>query len=98
MDATQADIYLVSRLDRSQVVGRPYIYLAVDTATQLIAGIYVGLEAGEQAVIRCLTNAAMDKVEFCRQYGIDIQKKNGRTQDCQEKSSRTKDGNLLGTV
>ena len=41
MDATQADIYLVSRLDRSQVVGRPYIYLAVDTATQLIAGIYV---------------------------------------------------------
>lgn len=74
MDATQADIYLVSRLDRSSVVGRPYIYLAVDTATQLIAGIYVGLEAGEQAVIRCLANAAMDKVEFCRQYGIEITK------------------------
>lgn len=72
MDATQADIHLVSRLDKSAVIGRPNIYMAVDTATQLIAGIYVGLDAGEQAVISCLANAAMDKVEFCRQYGIEI--------------------------
>ena len=47
MDATMADIYLVSRHDRSKVIGRPYIYLAVDTATQLIAGLYVGLECDE---------------------------------------------------
>lgn len=72
MDATQADIYLVSRLDKSAVIGRPNIYMAVDTATQLIAGIYVGLDAGEQAVINCLANAAADKVEFCSQYGIEI--------------------------
>lgn len=74
MDATQADIYLVSRLDKSAVIGRPNIYMAVDTATQLIAGIYVGLDAGEQAVINCLANAAMDKVEFCNRYGIEIKK------------------------
>lgn len=74
MDETQADIYLVSRLDRKAVIGRPNIYLAVDTATQLIAGIYVGLDAGEQAVISCLVNAAMDKVEFCKRYGIEITK------------------------
>ncbi|MDB2035256.1 transposase [[Clostridium] symbiosum] len=72
MDATQADIYLVSRLDKSAVIGRPNIYMAVDTATQLITGIYVGLDAGEQAVINCLANAAADKVEFCNQYGIEI--------------------------
>lgn len=72
MDATQADIYLVSRLDKSDVIGRPNIYMAVDTVTQLIAGIYVGLDAGEQAVISCLANAATDKVEFCKQYGIEI--------------------------
>ena len=30
MDATTADIYLMSRLDRTKVVGRPYVYLAVD--------------------------------------------------------------------
>ncbi|WP_097006946.1 Mu transposase C-terminal domain-containing protein [Lacrimispora amygdalina] len=74
IDATQADIYLVSRLDKSAVIGRPNIYMAVDTVTQLIAGIYVGLEAGEHAVISCLTNSAMNKVEFCRQYGIEITK------------------------
>lgn len=72
MDATQADIYLVSRLDKSAVIGRPNIYMAVDSATQLIAGIYVGLDVGEQAVINCLANAAVDKVEFCSQYGIEI--------------------------
>ena len=74
MDATQADIYLVSRLDRKAVIGRPNIYLAVDTATQLIAGVYIGLEAGESAFIKCLANAAMDKVNFCRSFGIEIDK------------------------
>lgn len=72
MDATEADIYLVSRFDRSQVIGRPYIYLAVDTATQLISGVYVGLEAGELAVLKTLENAACNKVAFCQQYGIEI--------------------------
>jgi len=74
MDATQADIYLVSRLDRKEVIGRPNVYMAVDTLTQLITGIYVGLEAGEQAIINCLANTAMDKVEFCKSYGIEISK------------------------
>ncbi len=31
MDATQADLYLVSRLDRKAVIGKLNIYLAVDT-------------------------------------------------------------------
>lgn len=72
MDATIADIYLVSRFDKS-VIGRPYIYLAVDTATQLIAGIYVGLDSGDTAVLACLRNAAEDKVAYCASYGISIE-------------------------
>ena len=72
MDATHADIYLVSRTDKSAVIGRPHIYMAVDTVTQLIAGIYVGFEDGEEAVIACLCNAAEDKVAFCKKYGIEI--------------------------
>lgn len=72
MDATQADIYLVSRFDRSIVVGRPYIYMAVDTATQLIAGIHVGFNCDATAVMACLVHAAGDKAAFCRTYGIDI--------------------------
>ena len=42
------------------------------SAAALIAGIYVGLEAGENAVMACLANAAADKVEFCSKYGIHI--------------------------
>ncbi len=72
MDATQADIYLVSRKDRSVVVGRPYIYLAVDTATHLIAGVYVGYSCDETAVMACIAQAASDKVEYCARYGIEI--------------------------
>lgn len=72
MDATQADIYLVSRKDRSIVVGRPYIYMAVDTATHLIAGVYVGFDCDETAVMACIAQAASDKVEYCARYGIEI--------------------------
>lgn len=72
MDATVADVYLVSRFDRNTVVGRPYIYMAVDTVTELIAGIYVGFESNEYAVLACLANAAEDKVQYCARYGIEI--------------------------
>lgn len=71
MDATIADIHLVSRYDRKPI-GRPYIYLAVDVASRLIAGLYVGLSGGKEAVLACLANAASDKVDYCRKYGIDI--------------------------
>lgn len=73
IDETPADIFLVSRWDRSKVVGRPNIYLAVDTASGLIAGVYVGLDAGENAMTACLANAAEDKVGFCAKYGITIE-------------------------
>lgn len=74
IDATVADIYLVSRLDRKVVVGRPNIYMTVDTLTQLITGVYVGFDAGEGSVAQCLVNAAMDKVKFCERYGIQIER------------------------
>ena len=74
MDATIADIYLVSRYDRSTVVGRPYIYLAVDTVSQLIAGVYVGFDSSKRGPLYCLANAAMDKVSFCKKYGVEIEK------------------------
>ena len=72
MDETPADIFLVSKWDRSKVIGRPNVYMAVDTASGLIAGIYVGLEAGEDAMAACIANAAEDKVSFCAKYGITI--------------------------
>lgn len=71
MDATQADIYIVSRYNRKPI-GRPIVYLAIDIATRLIAGVYVGLEGTSDSVLACLSNAAMDKVEYCRKFGVEI--------------------------
>ena len=73
VDETPADIFLVSSWDRSKVIGRPNVYLAVDTASGLIAGIYVGLDAGEDAMAACIANAAEDKVSFCARFGIEIE-------------------------
>ena len=72
VDETQGDIYLVSKWDRSKVIGRPNVYLAIDTASGLIAGVYVGLDAGETALMACIANAAGDKAAYCASYGIDL--------------------------
>lgn len=45
MDATSADIELVSKYSR-QSVGRPYVYLVVDVFSRLIAGFYVDFNKG----------------------------------------------------
>ena len=69
MDATEADIYLRSP---DGIPFRPYIYLAVDSATQLIAGVWAGEACDELSVMRCLEHACRDKVEWCGQHGVTI--------------------------
>lgn len=69
IDATVADIYVVSRFDRKPI-GRPVLYVAIDIASRLIAGIYIGFEESAEAVLTCLANAACDKVDFCKEHGI----------------------------
>lgn len=96
MDETQADIYLVSQFDRSRIIGRPNIYLAVDTATQLIAGVYVGLDAGEEAVAACIANAAMDKREYCRSFGIEIEPEQWPSAGIPREVITDKGGEFLG--
>lgn len=71
IDATVADIYVVSRFDRKPI-GRPVLYVAIDIASRMIAGIYVGFEESAEAVLTCLANAACDKVDFCKEHGICV--------------------------
>lgn len=75
VDATIADIYLVSSFDVNRIIGRPVIYAIVDVYTRIITGIYVGLEGPSWlGAMMALDNMVADKVEFCKQYGIDITK------------------------
>ncbi|MDD6770604.1 transposase, partial [Inconstantimicrobium porci] len=73
VDATIADVYLVSSLNRNRVIGRPVIYAIIDVFSRMITGIYVGLEGPSWiGAMMALDNMIADKVEFCREYGIEI--------------------------
>ena len=70
-DATVADIYIVSRITRKPI-GRPIIYTMVDAFSNLITGVYVGLEGGQYALRLLMQNTCADKVSVCKKYGIEI--------------------------
>lgn len=73
IDATIADVYLVSKYNRNWIIGRPVIYVIIDAFSRMIAGVYVGLEGPSwTGAMMALANAAVDKVQFCQEYGINI--------------------------
>ena len=74
IDATIGDIYLVSSLDRSRIIGRPVIYVVIDTFSHLITGLSVSLEGPSWiGAMVAIENATVDKVAFCKEYGITIE-------------------------
>ncbi|MFJ7408238.1 MULTISPECIES: Mu transposase C-terminal domain-containing protein [unclassified Lysinibacillus] len=73
VDATIADIYLVSSFDRNLIIGRPVVYGVVDVYSRLMTGIYVGLEGPSWiGAMMALDNMITEKQGFCARYGIDI--------------------------
>lgn len=76
IDATVGDIYLVSEYNNQWVIGRPVIYMVMDTFSRMITGFYVGLEGPNWiGAMTALYNAMSPKKEFCKKYGIDIKDK-----------------------
>ncbi|MCG7410819.1 Mu transposase C-terminal domain-containing protein [Paenibacillus sp. ACRRX] len=73
VDATIADIYLVSSFDRSLIIGRPVVYGVIDVYSRMVTGIYVGLEGPSWVgAMMALDNMITDKVEYCSKYEIPI--------------------------
>ncbi len=73
VDATVADIYLVSRFDRTDIIGRPVMYFVMDVSSRIVTGMYIGLEGPSWAgMMMALYNATTDKVDYCHQFGIEI--------------------------
>lgn len=74
IDANIADLYLVSS-DRNKIVGRPTIYLVIDMYSRIITGVYIDYEYPSWIGAKmALSNAVSDKVKYCKEYGIDIEK------------------------
>ncbi len=73
IDATVADVHIVSKFNRDYVLGRPTIYFIVDRNSGFIVGINVSLfYASWSAARMALANAFLPKSEYCAEFGIEI--------------------------
>lgn len=73
IDATVGDIYLVSELNPSQIIGRPIIYLVVDVFSRMVVGLSVTLEGPSWlGAMLALENATTDKTAFCSLCDVSL--------------------------
>ncbi|MEZ9821190.1 transposase [Shewanella sp. 10N.286.45.A1] len=74
IDATVADVHIVSELGAQYVLGRPTIYIVADRASRMIIGMHVSLyHASWRAARQALTNSFLPKSNYCKSFGIDIE-------------------------
>lgn len=72
VDATVGDVYLISEFD-NKIIGRPTVIFVVDTFSYAIVGVNVTLDSPSWTTAsNALINSMSDKVEFCKEFGIDI--------------------------
>lgn len=74
IDATVADVHIVSEFGPQYVLGRPTIYIVADRASRMIVGMHVSLyHASWQAARQALANSFLTKSDYCKSFGIDIE-------------------------
>lgn len=71
IDATIVDQLLVHEEDRSKIIGKPTLYTIRDRKSNLVVGIYIGLENPSwMAAMQAIKFISEDKVAICRKYGV----------------------------
>jgi putative transposase len=71
IDHTQVDVIVVDEQSR-EPIGRPWITLAIDVLTRMVAGFHLGLEVPSRVSIGlCLLHAVYDKTAWTGARGID---------------------------
>lgn len=74
IDATVADVHIVSEWSSNLLLGRPTIYFVVDRATGFVCGLNISLfHASWRAARQALANTFLPKADYCREFGIQIQ-------------------------
>ncbi|TKF36098.1 transposase [Vibrio kanaloae] len=74
IDATVADVHIVSELGSQYVLGRPTIYIVADRASRMIVGMHVSLyHASWRAARQALTNSFLPKSTYCKSFGVPIE-------------------------
>lgn len=75
IDATVADVYIVSSYNRSSIIGRPIVYVVIDVFSRMVTGLYIGLEGPSWlGAMMAIANIVENKEEFCLRYEINIDK------------------------
>ena len=70
IDHTLLDFIVVSEDDRTPI-GRPYITLAIDIYSRMVAGLYVSLDPpGALGTGICLSNSILPKEDICAKYQL----------------------------
>lgn len=73
IDATVADVHIVSELGSQHLLGRPTIYIVIDRASRMIVGMHVSLyHASWRAARQALANSFLSKSSYCRENGVEI--------------------------
>jgi putative transposase len=73
IDATVADVHIVSELGAQHVLGRPTIYIVIDRASRMVVGMHVSLfHASWRAARQALSNCFLSKSRYCEEFGVDI--------------------------
>lgn len=65
IDATIGDVYLVNDFDRTRLIGRPVIYIVIDTFSRRIVGWAVTLEGPSWTGARLALERAFEDVGYC---------------------------------
>jgi putative transposase len=65
IDATIGDIYLICDFDRNRLIGRPVIYIVIDTFSRFIVGFAVTLEGPNWMSARLALMDAFMKYGYC---------------------------------
>lgn len=71
VDHTKADIIVVDEVHR-QPIGKPWLTLAIDVYSRMVAGIYIGFEEpSAMSAGMCLAHAICPKREYLAEIGVD---------------------------
>ena len=73
IDACEADISLVSMLDKNQTVGRPIVYFMIDVYSRIILAVSIAFDNNSiVGLTNLFLNLADDKKAYCQRFGMDF--------------------------
>lgn len=106
IDSTVADVYIRYPYSNDELLstGRPVIYFVIDTVSAMIVGLHVGFDSPcWHGASQALFNAMTSKVEFCREYGVEIEEADWPCQEvCREltfdRGTENTDSNIHGLL